>query len=673
MLGAAATAAGTAIVTGLVTSGLRAIDEQAKLARALDGTIDGLRGLQIAAGDAGVSSGDLESSLRNLNTRLGEAMDGSGAAADAIERLGLSAAEVNALDVDERVAVFADRIADMGLSAAETANVLRDFGVRSQDMINLMRQGGDAIRDARQEVDDFGLSLSEVDAAQIEVANDALSRVYRAGEAIRNQITIALAPVITLVADLFNDAAREAQGWGDQAYRGAQIAIQALGRVLEAIGQVVSFIEDHPQIGQFGLIGYALFGRRGAAVGALAGTVSEAAQEAIAQMSGGTTRSFNEIDQQLMQLEGRIGEIRRTGETGSFFGGNPEAEIQRLQEETRRLYQLQEDLVSSEALPGEAFSDTVERLQEASEEASNFGDTMSDVGRRLSEGFSDEAIEAARERAREAAEDIAASRDMALGIDGEGDERHAQAMSLDEQRDLERHQAELDRLEQHLMNERELEEHQHNDRLARLRQALDAGATTEDQYRSMREQLTAQHEDRITEMTRQAEQERTRIKEQEANAQRAMQQRYAGEMSSLIGQIFQQSKAAAIAQALINTYQGVTRTLAAYPYPFNIPLAAAHAAAGFAQIANIRSTSQSGGGGGSRSVTGGGGSSAAASAGGGGGGSGGGQGEGGAGPMLVQLSGISPEALMSTQMVSTLFEKLSDEAGDRGLRVVGSR
>ena len=618
MLGAAATAAGTAIVTGLVTSGLRAIDEQAKLARALDGTIDGLRGLQIAAGDAGVSSGDLESSLRNLNTRLGEAMDGSGAAADAIERLGLSAAEVNALDVDERVAVFADRIADMGLSAAETANVLRDFGVRSQDMINLMRQGGDAIRDARQEVDDFGLSLSEVDAAQIEVANDALSRVYRAGEAIRNQITIALAPVITLVADLFNDAAREAQGWGDQAYRAAQIAIQALGRVLESIGRVVSFIEDHPQIGQFGLIGYAIFGRRGAAIGALAGALGSEVQQAIGRMTGESRQAFSEVERQRREIDDQMREIRNTMPESGIGQAMGEQSLGVLRDLLDDLNDQWDDIVASEREAGESIQDVVDRLREAENEASGFGDTMTDVGRRLSEGFSDEAIEAARERAREAAEDIAASRDRALGVDGEGDERHAQAMSLDEQRDLERHHAELDRLEQHLMNERELEEHRHNDRLDRLRQALDAGAATEDQYRSMREQLTAQHEDRITEMTRQAEQERTRIKEQEANAQRAMQQRYAGEMSSLIGQIFQQSKAAAIAQALINTYQGVTRTLAAYPYPFNIPLAAAHAAAGFAQIANIRSTSQSGGGGGSRSVTGGGGSSAAASAGGGG-------------------------------------------------------
>lgn len=48
------------------------------------------------------------------------------------------------------------------------------------------------------------------------------------------------------------------------------------------------------------------------------------------------------------------------------------------------------------------------------------------------------------------------------------------------------------------------------------------------------------------------------------------------------------AKAAAIVQAIINTYQGATKALASYPPPFNFIAAAATVAAGFAQVAAIR-------------------------------------------------------------------------------------
>ena len=62
--------------------------------------------------------------------------------------------------------------------------------------------------------------------------------------------------------------------------------------------------------------------------------------------------------------------------------------------------------------------------------------------------------------------------------------------------------------------------------------------------------------------------------------------------------LFKINKISAIANAIVNTAQGVTKSLAEYPAPFNIAMAAITAAAGLAQIQAIRSTQFSGGGGG---------------------------------------------------------------------------
>lgn len=79
-------------------------------------------------------------------------------------------------------------------------------------------------------------------------------------------------------------------------------------------------------------------------------------------------------------------------------------------------------------------------------------------------------------------------------------------------------------------------------------------------------------------------------------------------MSARSKELFKIGKVAAIASALINTSQAITRTMAETPYPWNIPLAAAQGLAGMAQVQNIRA--QSFGGGGAISISGGGSSGA---------------------------------------------------------------
>jgi len=61
--------------------------------------------------------------------------------------------------------------------------------------------------------------------------------------------------------------------------------------------------------------------------------------------------------------------------------------------------------------------------------------------------------------------------------------------------------------------------------------------------------------------------------------------------------MFEINKVAGIANAVINTYQGVTNALAAYPPPLSFAMAAAQMAAGMAQVSAIKSTSFGGGGG----------------------------------------------------------------------------
>jgi hypothetical protein len=227
---AVAAVAFAAAVTRMTTSGLEFIDNQVKMARSIDGTVDGLRALQLAGGDAGVGADAVGQAMQKLGRRLDEAQVRGGPVADALDRIGLSAADLMKMDADERLAAIADRAKELGFTAQQTAGLLGEFGIRNAEMSLLVMQGGDAIRAARAEIVDLGLSLNAVDTLKVEEANDAFSRIRFGVEALSNRLAVAFAPALEAMSVAFVSLMREGGG--------LRIVIDALG---ENIGRIAAY------------------------------------------------------------------------------------------------------------------------------------------------------------------------------------------------------------------------------------------------------------------------------------------------------------------------------------------------------------------------------------------------------------------------------------------------
>src|SRR5690554_684866 len=239
--GAAAAAAGAAAATALTVQGLKAVDAQAKLARSLDTTIDSLKAMQMAAGDAGIDG--LEGSLARLNRRLGAAERGSGAAAHAVEALGLDLQALSGMDVDERMATIADAIRDSGASMQVAARHAQDLGFEQREAAAFFMQGGDAIRAYRGEVEALGLSMSEIDAAKVEAANDAFGAFGDQMEVISQTLAIQVAPLITAVSNMFEEAAKEAGGFGEATSDAFGYVVDAAAFVMDAVDGIKRVFE----------------------------------------------------------------------------------------------------------------------------------------------------------------------------------------------------------------------------------------------------------------------------------------------------------------------------------------------------------------------------------------------------------------------------------------------
>jgi hypothetical protein len=122
--------------------------------------------------------------------------------------------------------------------------------------------------------------------------------------------------------------------------------------------------------------------------------------------------------------------------------------------------------------------------------------------------------------------------------------------------------------------------------------------------------------------------------------------------------LFNINKAAGIANAIINTAQGVSQSLASYPMPLAGVMAAVHAAAGIAQVMAIKNAQYNGGGSGSAP------SNATAvptpttPSGGGGGGAGNGQ--------TLRVEGLSANSIISGSSARLIGEKVQEFVKDGG-------
>nr|WP_323779550.1 hypothetical protein [Amylibacter sp.] len=303
----AAFAAASAGMVAMTKGGLSAVDAQAKMARSVDGSIDGLRALQIAGSDAGVAVGEMNGAVQMMGKRLAEAATkGTGPAAKALKMLGLDARTLMDMDVDARFGAIADRINDMGMSAQDAAGVMREFGVRSNEVSLALLQGSGAIRAARTEVQKYGLSMSGDMAAGVEAANDALSRVSFVFEGMRNQLAVGLAPVLRELAVNFQAASVA----GGPLQAAVSLLVDAFGELATAILDP-AFIEAAAVFGTTIARGVAALSRGMVALidhAALAGTAMLALAAAMAFFSGPIGLAVAAVAGGVFLLSTRLGE-----------------------------------------------------------------------------------------------------------------------------------------------------------------------------------------------------------------------------------------------------------------------------------------------------------------------------------------------------------------------------
>lgn len=225
---AAMTAAAAAAGVAMIRSGLDTIGAQADMAASLKTSVESLQVLTLAGELAGVSLGEIEQATKKLTTRLSEAASGSGSAVGALKRLHLSAQDLQALPLDERIATIQDALARL-VPEAERAAVASDlFGDKAA--LAFLRIDPATLREAAKDVRDFGVAVSATDAVQIERTGDAIAKLNLIWLGLTNRLTAAVAPALETIANALGDAAR-----------GSGVLGQAITAVFDNLGRLTTY------------------------------------------------------------------------------------------------------------------------------------------------------------------------------------------------------------------------------------------------------------------------------------------------------------------------------------------------------------------------------------------------------------------------------------------------
>ena len=209
-------------------------------------------------------------SMTKLTKSMSSAQSGSGAAASAFEKLGVSIVDDNG-SLRDANSVFDDAIAALGKISNETerdATAMELFGKSAKDLNPLIEASGEKMAALRQEAHDVGYVMSDDTLTAMGEVQDGFDRLGLSAESLKNQIGTSIGqymlPYLNDLVSAFqnlagtHDVGAFADALADVINRLLDDLVAALPSILNAGSKIVQklvegLIKNLPQIGKAAL------------------------------------------------------------------------------------------------------------------------------------------------------------------------------------------------------------------------------------------------------------------------------------------------------------------------------------------------------------------------------------------------------------------------------------
>jgi len=536
-------ALGVGSFVAAVKGASEAADAAAKMGDRFGIATEKMIGMQHAGALAGVSNEALTTSLQKMAKSGIEAARGGEEAGKAYGMLGIKAGEFVKLPMDQQMSMIIDKLGKVENVTLRNALANEVLGKGYGAVMGLVAEGSEAFAKAAEDAQAWGLAINRVDAAKLEMANDAITRAQAAAKGLFTTIAIHVAPAVKALADYFADSSAEAHGFKKEAGSAAEVVITGIGYAINVVQGL-----------RFAYVGVKL----------VIAEVMDLAAQGFAFFADNASI----FSKALMALPGPLGLVGRAFATMVGLGKN---EFRMLAESTSQnaaTIKAELEAIALEGLPADKIIEKVRLIRAAMEK---------------------EAVEIARRR-----------QDMMKGSGEDIEEDKKPEKKGDHDSWRKRLAERLERLREENMGERELLAEKLREKNVLLQEAMEAGLITEETGAAQSALIQKKYALAKTAIEDEEIKKRYGI----AHVYRQLDLNSAGAFFGAMGTLmdsksrtaFNIGKAAAISGAVIDTYKAATgaySALASIPYvgPY-LGAAAAIAAviAGMANVQKIRST-----------------------------------------------------------------------------------
>lgn len=213
----AATAAATGVAAAIVKSNLASIREIKNLAFAADTQVAAFQRGAFAAEQFGISQEKYGDILKDVTERVGDFVtEGAGPMARFFEtiapKVGITADAFKNLSGQDALALYVKTAQEANVTQQEMTVLMEDIASDSTRLIPLFKDNAKVFNELTQEAKDLNIGLSNIDVAKAELASAELAKAGGVIEAMTQQATVELAPIIAAITSGFVDMAKEAGG-----------------------------------------------------------------------------------------------------------------------------------------------------------------------------------------------------------------------------------------------------------------------------------------------------------------------------------------------------------------------------------------------------------------------------------------------------------------------------
>lgn len=178
-------------------------------------------------------------SLTKLTNNMDSAKNGTGSAADAFNRLGVEVTNSDGTlrDANEVFLEAVDKLGQVENQTERDALSMDLFGRSAKDLNPLIDAGSEALDQYRQQAHDMGYVLDNETLGALGGIDDNMQMVKNTMDAAKNQIAVALAPVVADITDKFVEWASSVD-W-EEVGRVAKATFDKIGAAIKAVWPII--------------------------------------------------------------------------------------------------------------------------------------------------------------------------------------------------------------------------------------------------------------------------------------------------------------------------------------------------------------------------------------------------------------------------------------------------